>query len=173
MSNTSVRITRVVSTSPTSSASKTSEISKTGNTSKASSTSTTTTTKHRSVSRPSANLGRRMPTTTTESVIETGFTRGLWSQILPGFFQGGTGDDDTVADARNPRAKAEITPEHFDLVVTAYAWARPVDWHVTELRVGFYDAGIENIEMDQLKLAVVTAHDAWKSGKRVLSRCQA
>lgn len=114
-----------------------------------------------------------MTTTQTESVIETGFTSGLWSQILPGFFQGGTNSRDTVATARNPYAAAEITPAHFDLVVTAYAHARPVDWHVTELRVGFYDADIENIPMDQLRLAVVTAHEAWKSGKRVLSRCAA
>ena len=118
------------------------------------------------------NTWRKMHNPELEPANDAGFASGLWSQILPGLYMGGTDDDDVVAKARNPFAPANITTDHFDLVVTAYGWARPVDWMVAELRVCFYDAGMANVPMDQLRLAVTTAHSAWKSGKRVLARCQ-
>lgn len=98
----------------------------------------------------------------------------LWSEILPGLFLGGTDDDDTIEDASNIHASRTITKDHFDTVVTLYAWANPVDWFVQELRYGFYDSGLEgNADYDSLHEAAEFAYKAWKSGKRVLIRCQA
>ena len=98
----------------------------------------------------------------------------LWREILPGLFLGGTDDDDTIEDASNIHASRTITKDHFDTVVTLYAWANPVDWFVQELRYGFYDSGLEgNADYDSLHEAAEFAYKAWKSGKRVLIRCQA
>lgn len=98
----------------------------------------------------------------------------LWSEILPGLFLGGTDDDDTIEDASNIHTSRTITKDHFDTVVTLYAWANPVDWFVQELRYGFYDSGLEgNADYDSLHEAAEFAYKAWKSGKRVLIRCQA
>jgi protein-tyrosine phosphatase len=98
----------------------------------------------------------------------------LWSEILPGLFLGGTDDDDTIEDASNIHTSRTITKDHFDTVVTLYAWANPVDWFVQELRYGFYDSGLEgNADYDSLHEAAEFAHKSWKSGKRVLIRCQA
>lgn len=95
----------------------------------------------------------------------------LWSEILPGLFMGGTADDDT----RNSRgvAKAAITPEHFDTVVTLYAFANPVDWYVKEIRLGFYDHHDVDVDLDDLESTVSAAYQDWQAGKRVLIRCQA
>jgi len=98
----------------------------------------------------------------------------LWSEILPGLFLGGTDDNDTIEDAANIHTSRAITKDNFDTVVTLYAWANPVDWFVQELRYGFYDSGLEgNADYDSLHEAAAFAHAAWKSGKRVLIRCQA
>lgn len=99
----------------------------------------------------------------------------LWSEILPGLWLGGTDDDDTIEDASNIHVSRAITKEDFDTVVTLYAWANPVDWFVQELRYGFYDAGLANNNVDYASLndAAEYAYKAWKSGKRVLIRCQA
>ena len=98
----------------------------------------------------------------------------LWSEILPGLWLGGTDDADTIEDASNIHASRTITKDHFDTVVTLYAWANPVDWFVQELRYGFYDSGLEgNADYDSLHEAAEFAYKAWKSGKRVLIRCQA
>ena len=98
----------------------------------------------------------------------------LWSEILPGLFLGGTDDDDTIEDAANVHTSRNITKDNFDTVVTLYAWANPVDWFVQELRYGFYDSGLEgNADYESLQEGAEFAHKAWKSGKRVLIRCQA
>ena len=107
--------------------------------------------------------------------------RSLWSEIRPGLWMGGTADDDTVADARERVMKwhgfdiegdAAITPDHFDTVVTLYAWARPVDWFVEELRFAIYDDALGD-EREALDELVEWTHRRWKTGKRVLVRCQA
>lgn len=98
----------------------------------------------------------------------------LWSEILPGLWLGGTDDDDTIEDASNIHASRAITKDDFDTVVTLYAWANPVDWFVQELRYGFYDSGLKgNADYASLDEAAKFAYAAWKSGKRVLIRCQA
>ena len=98
---------------------------------------------------------------------------GLWSQVLPGLYQGGTADDDTIDFPQDLNDLPQVNPRHFDTVVTAYAWARPVAWMVKELRFGFYDGNVEHIPFDQLRDIVVQAHADWKAGRRVLVRCQA
>ena len=58
-------------------------------------------------------------------------------------------------------------------MVTLYSWAQPVDWLVEEVRYGFYDSEISHINFDAVERAAEFAYGAWKSGKRVLIRCQA
>lgn len=98
----------------------------------------------------------------------------LWSEILPGLWMGGTDDDDTLVEPRRLRDKAFITVADFDLVVTAYAWARPVDWEVEEIRFGYYDSDdIRDLPIERVIAVARKAHDAWAAGDRVLIRCQA
>jgi protein-tyrosine phosphatase len=61
----------------------------------------------------------------------------------------------------------------FDSIVTMYAWARPADWNVQEFRYGVPDASITDIDLTRLREAVEFAYSRWKSGDRVLIRCQA
>jgi protein-tyrosine phosphatase len=97
----------------------------------------------------------------------------LWSEILPGLWVGGTDDNDTIETSANTRLSREITKNDFDTVVTLYAWAKPADWLVDELRFGFYDSNIEHIDWEKLSRVVEYAHTAWKSGNKTLIRCQA
>lgn len=93
----------------------------------------------------------------------------LWSEILPGLWQGGTDDDDVDVQKTVP----EIQPKDFDTVVTAYAWANPVDWFVKEIRFGFYDGTMEDFDPAELEDIVSMAYADWKRGKKVGVRCQA
>ncbi len=57
---------------------------------------------------------------------------------------------------------------------TLYANAEPVDWFVKEVRLGFYDSAMGDFNPEtELEDVVKMAHKDWKSGKRVLIRCQA
>jgi len=93
----------------------------------------------------------------------------LWSEILPGLWQGGTDDDDVDVQKTVPA----IQPKDFDTVVTAYAWANPVDWFVKEIRFGFYDGTMEDFDPAELEDIVSMAYADWKRGKKVGVRCQA
>ncbi len=94
----------------------------------------------------------------------------LWSEILPGLWQGGTDDDDCVySQDKEP----QIDPTKFDTVITMYAYANPVDWFVREIRYGVWDSDIEHIKVEELFDLVRIAHQDWKRGKSVLIRCQA
>ena len=97
----------------------------------------------------------------------------LWSEILSGLWLGGTDDFDTIEYEVNTWGPREITKEHFDLVVTLYAWARPVDWFAEEIRYGFYDDESHSFDEASLMRVAKYAHEQWKSGKKVLVRCQA
>lgn len=109
--------------------------------------------------------------------------RELWSEIVPGLFVGGTHDDDTVDIGRRSTRRrtwvdmhedAEIGPDEFDAVVTMYAWARPVDWGVEELRWGIMDSPeMADADVASIYETVVWAHRRWTGGKRILVRCQA
>lgn len=94
----------------------------------------------------------------------------LWSEVLPGLWQGGTDDDDLVYLTDRV---VSITARDFDFVTTLYAHANPVDWHVQELRHGIWDGDMSDFDMEALLFVVRMTHTAWKSGKRTLIRCQA
>ena len=107
--------------------------------------------------------------------------RDLWSEILPGLWQGGTDDDDIIGNDKfakpfkygTEKIEAFITKEDFDAVVTLYQYANPVGWFVNEYRYGFYDAKMSMVDLNELRNAVDYAYNAWKAGKEVLIRCQA
>jgi protein-tyrosine phosphatase len=91
--------------------------------------------------------------------------------IAPNLFQGGTDDLDVIHLAQtNNRPRTDLP---FDAIVTMYAWARPADWNIQEFRYGVPDASITDIDLDRLRQAVEFGYDRWKSGDRVLVRCQA
>lgn len=100
-----------------------------------------------------------------------------WNEVLPGLFLGGTHSSDDMGSARFGgafgMADTLVNRESFDTVVTLYAWARPADWFVKELRFGIMDSDMSDFSMEDLRALVTTAHADWKSGRRVLIRCQA
>jgi len=103
----------------------------------------------------------------------------LWSETLPNLWQGGTLDswagDEWASQANTSVGKHLIRKSDFDSVYTLYADAEPADWFVKELRYGFWDSR-EMIDLDptsDLIDIVKMAHKDWKSGKKVLIRCQA
>jgi hypothetical protein len=98
--------------------------------------------------------------------------RELWSEVLPGLWQGGTDDDDTIWEI-DRGSVADITKKDFDSVYTAYAWANPCNWLVKEVRYPFYDGNMKDIDLTELYGVVRMAHADWKAGKKVLIRCQA
>lgn len=95
----------------------------------------------------------------------------LWSEILPGLWQGGTDDNDWME--AKVYGKPFIDPTDFDTVVTLFADARPVGWFVRELRYGFWDHDMRDFDPTDLFDLVKLAHADWKRGKQVLVRCQA
>lgn len=101
-----------------------------------------------------------------------------WNEILPGLTLGGTDSHDDMANLRFESdafgmPDATVTKEHFDTVVTLYAWAKPADWFVKELRLGILDGDLSDFDWHEMRNLVLTAHSDWKAGKRVLIRCQA
>jgi len=106
-------------------------------------------------------------------VHDIGFDFPLWSEILPGLWLGGTDDNDTIETGVDTYKPRMITKNDFDTVITLYSWAQPVDWLVEEVRYGFYDSEISHIDFAAVERAADFAYQAWKSGKRVLIRCQA
>jgi hypothetical protein len=103
-------------------------------------------------------------------VYEVYYPTALWSEILPGLWQGGTDDSDVV---RYGNGKTGVTAKDFDFVATLYASANPVDWFVHEMRFGFYDHDMNDFQVEALYDIVRITHRQWKSGNRVLVRCQA
>lgn len=95
----------------------------------------------------------------------------LFSMIAPNLFQGGTDDLDVIHLPLTNNHKRTDLP--FDAIVTMYAWARPADWNVQEFRYGVPDASIRDIDLARLREAVEFGYSHWKSGDRVLIRCQA
>ena len=97
----------------------------------------------------------------------------LWSEIKRGLWVGGTGSSDEIFSRRPINAEPEITKKNFDTVITMYAWARPVDWFVKEIRFGIYDDDMSDFEVRALQDLVKIAHSDWRAGQKVLVRCQA
>ena len=102
---------------------------------------------------------------------ELQFPQALWSEILPGLWQGGTDDYDVIG--RSP-VGLRPTRHRFDSVYTLYGNANGADWGVKEVRFAFYDGDMHDFDpQTDLWLPVAEAHADWKAGKRVLIRCQA
>lgn len=100
------------------------------------------------------------------------YPRALWSEILPGLWQGGTDDYDVIGVAGH--CPNRVTSTHFDSVYTLYARANAASWNVKEVRFGFADGDMSDFDPEaDLYFAVREAHADWKAGKRVLVRCQA
>ena len=104
-------------------------------------------------------------------VADDQLPRGLYSEVLPGLFQGGT-DDDAWVNTAAPLDHGDDTTG-FDAVLTLFAWAQPFGWGVEELRYGFMDAHPRHADMSRVVEAARWAHQRWSSGQRVLIRCQA
>lgn len=94
----------------------------------------------------------------------------LWSEILPGLWQGGTADDDVTGEIRERPA---IDADDFQFVTTLYAYALPVDWFVKEIRYGVYDSDMKDFDPEDMYEIVRMTHRAWKRGEQTLIRCQA
>lgn len=98
-------------------------------------------------------------------------TQDLYSEILPGLWQGGTHDFDTLEFPKEyPIWKSQ---REFDSVATLYAIAHPVGWGVAERRYGFPDSALSEKDIPEIHDIADWAHREWKAGKRVLIRCQA
>lgn len=111
----------------------------------------------------------------------------LWDEIVPGLFQGGTDDFDVMGaylhmdlSELSPRAKWDIgvsglvTIKDFDTVATLYVRANSPGQKVKELRYAFADGDMSDVDPENdLWFMVKEVHSDWKSGKRVLVRCQA
>ena len=111
----------------------------------------------------------------------------LWNEVAPGLYQGGTDDSDTMgAYLRETPSRYEInrmfpkistgqvTKKHFDTVATLYSAANAVGRSVKEIRFAFHDGDMSDLDPEQdLFFMVREAHADWKSGKKVLVRCQA
>ena len=95
----------------------------------------------------------------------------LFSEILPGLWQGGTDDLDTIEFPKYHQFPA--TKKQFDSVATLYAVAHPVGWGVSERRFGFPDSKLDEKHIEEIHAISEWAFREWGSGKKVLIRCQA
>lgn len=93
------------------------------------------------------------------------------TEILPGLWQGGTSESSHLGQPTKPNHYRGERP--FDLIVTVYADAQPAPWGVEEIRYGFPDAELESNDLDRLREIAAHAAERWKTGDRVLVRCQA
>ncbi len=95
-----------------------------------------------------------------------------YSQIAATLWQGGTDDEDTTFRGRK-RLPALSDPRPFDVVVSLCAHSLPVGWLVKELRFAFPDGPIDAALYEEVERIADWAYSEWKSGKKVLIRCQA
>lgn len=95
----------------------------------------------------------------------------LYSEILPGLWQGGTYDFDTLKFPKTHDIRNQ--DKQFDAVATFYAEAHPVGWGISERRFGFPDAELSEENLPEIHSIAAWAFQQWKCGKKVLIRCQA
>ena len=95
----------------------------------------------------------------------------LYSEIMPGLWQGGTDDEDTVD--RPGRLPVISQRKEFDAVVTLDAYAKPMGWYVKEYRFCFPDAQLDSEHLDEIERIADWAFIEWKAGLNTLIRCQA
>jgi hypothetical protein len=92
----------------------------------------------------------------------------VWTEVLPRLWMGGTDDDDILGyELEEPR----ITLANFDTVVTLHAWSNPADWHVREIRQGFHDGELSEVDFDDVMFLATQVYREWQAGRRVLIRC--
>lgn len=98
----------------------------------------------------------------------------MWNEIQPGLWLGGTPDDEWL-DGQVAWDDGWVTRDArpFDAVVTLFALAQPFGWGVEELRYGFADGGIDEVDLLAVRRCAAWAHTRWQNGDRVLIRCQA
>jgi hypothetical protein len=96
----------------------------------------------------------------------------LQSKILDGLYQGGTDDELTVFRG-NKRLSTLNDVRPFDSVVTLCAHSLPMGWLVKEFRFPFPDGPIDPATIPEIEALAEWAFSMWKSGERVLIRCQA
>ena len=104
--------------------------------------------------------------------MEDNNTLPLYTEVLDNLWLGGTADGDTIFEVKRSENMA-ITDKIFDTVISLYAWSNPASWGVKELRYGFYDGDMKDIDFEIIEHLVDVAYDEWKNkGKRLLIRCQ-
>ena len=103
--------------------------------------------------------------------MNTNQKENLYSEILPGLWQGGTHDFDTLEFPKTYAFRNE--DKQFDSVATLYAVAHPVGWGISERRFGFPDAELDERNLGEIHAIADWVYEEWKSGKKVLVRCQA
>ncbi len=96
----------------------------------------------------------------------------LYSEILPALWQGGTEDDDSIYHGQK-RLPTISDPRPFDAVVSLCAYTQPVGWLTKEFRYAFADGPVEPDVYEEVERIADWAYLEWKSGSRVLIRCQA
>ena len=95
----------------------------------------------------------------------------LYSEILPNLWQGGTAEENWVNMATALPTLED--PKSFDTVVTLTTVANPMGYHVKELRFGFPDAELFDEHNMSIEQVADWTYQEWKSGNKVLIRCQA
>ena len=96
----------------------------------------------------------------------------LNSLISERLWQGGTDDEQTTFRG-SKRLAAFNDAKPFDSVVTLSAHSLPMGWLVKEFRYGFNDGPLDPITIPEIEAVATWAFAQWKSGDRVLIRCQA
>ena len=95
----------------------------------------------------------------------------LYSEILPGLWQGGTYDEDTVD--RAGKLPVVSHQSEFEAVVTLDAYAKPFGWYVKEYRFCFPDSELNPEHLDEIERIADWSFIEWNSGLNTLIRCQA
>lgn len=86
----------------------------------------------------------------------------LYTEVLPRLWIGGTEDHDIIAVPKS-LPSLNRTPV-FDAVVTLYACAHPMGWHVHERRYGFADAELEPRTVERVHELANWLYDRWSRG---------
>jgi hypothetical protein len=96
----------------------------------------------------------------------------LYSKILEGLWQGGT-DDGMTTYRGNKRLAAMNDVRAFDSVVSLYPHSLPMGYLIKEFRYAFADGPLDPATIPEIEGIAKWAYSRWKSGERVLIRCQA
>ena len=96
----------------------------------------------------------------------------LYHEIVPGLWQGGTDDERTIYRG-SKRLPALNDPRIFDSAVSLCAYSLPMGWFVKELRYAFPDGPVDAKVYSEVEAVADWIFKEWKSGRRVLVRCQA